>query len=42
MKPSKPIPLWLTIDVLIIVAGLGLIALGTVITSARIFGAPVF
>ena len=34
--------LWLTIDVLIIVVGLGLIALGTVITSARIFGAPVF
>ena len=39
MKTSKQIPLWLTIDVLIIVVGLGLIALG--IFTARIFGTPV-
>ena len=42
MKISKPIPLWLTIDVLIIVVGLGLIALGIVIASSRIFNASVF
>ncbi len=41
MKPSKPIPLWLTIDVLIIVVGLGLIALGIFTAAARIFGTPV-
>jgi hypothetical protein len=42
MKPLKPIPRWLTIDVLIIVVGLGLIALGTVIASSRILNASVF
>ena len=42
MKTSKQIPLWLTIDVLIIVVGLGLIALGTVIASSRILNASVF
>ena len=42
MKLSKPIPLWLTIDVLIVVVGLGLIALGIVIASSRIFNASVF
>ena len=41
MKTSKQIPLWLTIDVLIIVVGLGLIALGIFIAAARISGAPV-
>jgi hypothetical protein len=40
MKTSKQIPLWLTIDVLIIVVGLGLIALGIMIASERIFGTP--
>ena len=42
MKTSKQIPVWLTIDVLIIVVGLGLIALGIVIASSRIFDASVF
>ena len=41
MKPLKPIPRWLTIDVLIIVVGLGLIALGIFTAAARIFGTPV-
>ena len=41
MKTSKQIPVWLTIDVLIIVVGLGLIALGIFTAAARIFGAPV-
>jgi len=41
MKTSKQIPLWLTIDVLIIVVGLGLIALGIFTAAARISGAPV-
>jgi hypothetical protein len=41
MKTSKQIPLWLTIDVLIIVVGLGLIALGIFTAAARIFGTPV-
>jgi hypothetical protein len=40
MKPSKQIPLWLTIDVLIVVVGLGLIALGIFTATARIFGTP--
>jgi hypothetical protein len=40
MKTSKQIPLWLTIDVLIIVVGLGLIALGIIIAAERIFGTP--
>ena len=38
MKPSKPIPLWLTIDGLIIIVGMGLIALGIAIASSRILG----
>ena len=42
MKPSKQIPLWLTIDVLIIVVGLVIIAGGIWITNARIFGVPVY
>jgi len=42
MKPLKPIPRWLTIDALIILVGLGLIALGTVIASSRILNASVF
>ena len=41
MKTSKQIPLWLTIDVLIIVVGLGLIALGIFTAATRIFGTPV-
>ena len=41
MKTSKQIPLWLTIDVLIVVVGLGLIALGIFTAAARIFGTPV-
>ena len=40
MKPSKPIPLWLTIDALIIIVGMGLIALGISVASLRIFGSP--
>ena len=38
MKPSKQIPTRLKIDVLIIIVGLGVIALGIVITAARILG----
>jgi hypothetical protein len=41
MKPSKQIPMWLTIDVLIIVLGLVIIAGGIWVTNARILGAPV-
>ncbi len=41
MKPSKQLPTWLKIDVLIIVVGLGVIALGIVITTARILGTSV-
>jgi hypothetical protein len=41
MKPSKPIPMRLKIDVLISIVGLGLIALGIVTATARIFGTPV-
>ena len=41
MKPSKQIPRRLTINVLISIVGLGLIALGIVIATARIFGTPV-
>jgi hypothetical protein len=41
MKPSKQIPMRRKIDVLIIIVGLGVIALGIVITTARIFGTPV-
>ena len=41
MKPSKQIPTRLKIDVLIIIVGLGVIALGIVTTTARILGTPV-
>jgi NAD/NADP transhydrogenase alpha subunit len=41
MKHSKQIPMRLKIDVLIIIVGLGVIALGIVITTARILGASV-
>jgi hypothetical protein len=41
MKPSKQIPLWLTIDVLIIVVGLVIIAGGIWVTNARIVGVPI-
>jgi hypothetical protein len=41
MKPSKQIPRRLTINVLISIVGLGLIALGIVTATARIFGTPV-
>ena len=34
MKQSKQIPLWLTMDVLIIIVGMGLIALGIVTMTA--------
>ena len=40
MKPSKPIPMRLKIDVLISIVGLGLIALGIVTAAARFFGTP--
>ena len=40
-KPSRQIPLWLTIDVVIILIGLVIIAGGIWITGARIFGVPV-
>jgi hypothetical protein len=40
MKTSKQIPLWLTIDVLIIIVGLGSIALGIIIAAERIVGTP--
>ena len=41
MKPSKQIPRRLTIDVLISIVGLGLIAFGIVTAAARIYGMPV-
>ena len=41
MKPSKQIPMRLTIDVAIILVGLAIIAGGIWITNARIFGMPV-
>ena len=41
MKHSKQIPTRLKIDVLIVVVGLGLIALGIVTTTARILGTSV-
>ena len=41
MKPSKQIPTRLKIDVLIVIVGLGLIALGIVTTTARILGTSV-
>ena len=41
MKQLKQVPLWLTIDALIIIVGLGLIALGIVVASSRILGVPV-
>jgi hypothetical protein len=41
MKPSKQISTRLKIDVLIIIVGLGVIALGIVITTARILGTSV-
>ena len=41
MKPSKQIPMRRKIDVLIIIVGLGVIALGIVITTARILGTSV-
>jgi hypothetical protein len=40
MKTSRQIPLWLTIDVLIIIVGLGSIALGIIIAAERIVGTP--
>ena len=40
-KPSKQIPRWLTIDVMIILVGLVIITGGIWITNARIFGMPV-
>ena len=40
MKPSKQIPTRLKIDVLISIVGLGLIALGIVTATARIFDVP--
>jgi hypothetical protein len=39
-KPSKQIPRWLTIDVMIILVGL-FITGGIWITNARIFGMPI-
>ena len=41
-KPSKQIPRWLTIDVLIILVGLVIITGGIWITNARIFGVPIY
>ena len=41
MKPSKQIPMRRKLDVLIIIVGLGVIALGIVITAARILGTSV-
>jgi|KBSSwiStaDraftv2_1062776.scaffolds.fasta_scaffold2856717_1 ABC-type uncharacterized transport system permease subunit len=41
MKPSKQIPTRLKIDVLIVIVGMGLIALGIVTTTARILGTSV-
>ena len=40
-KPSKQIPLWLTIDVMIILVRLVIITSGIWITNGRIFGIPV-
>ena len=40
-KPSRQIPLWLTIDVLIILVGLVIVTGGIWITNARIFGVPI-
>jgi hypothetical protein len=37
MKQSKQIPLRLTIDVLIVIVGIGLVAFGIVVASSRIF-----
>jgi len=41
VKPSKQIPVRLKIDVLIVIVGLGLIALGIVTTTARVLGPSV-
>ena len=41
MKPAKPIPRQLKINVMISIVGLGLIALGSATTTARIFDTPV-
>ena len=41
MKPSKQIPVRLRINVLIVIVGLGVVALGIVTTTARILGVPV-
>ncbi len=41
MKPSKQIPMRRKIDVLRIIVGLGVIALGIVTTTARILGTSV-
>jgi len=41
MKPSEQIPMRLRINVLISIVGLGLLALGIVTATARIFGTPV-
>jgi hypothetical protein len=40
MKTSRQIPRRLTIDVLISIVGLGLIALGIIIAAERIVGTP--
>jgi hypothetical protein len=40
MKPSKPVPRRLKIDVLISIVGIGLIALGIVTATARFFDVP--
>jgi hypothetical protein len=40
-KPSKQIPRWLTIDVMIILVGMVIITGGIWITNARIFGMPI-
>ena len=41
MKPSKQIPVRLRINVLIVIVGLGVVALGLVTTTARILGTSV-
>jgi hypothetical protein len=41
MKQSKQFPIRLTIDALIVIVGMGLIALGIVIASSRILGTSV-
>lgn len=41
MKPSKQIPVWLTIDVAIIIVGLVIVGGGIWITNARILGVPI-